>query len=212
MFGMVGHSNLGLPTRSAAKPWLAPWTMLPSATKALPRSPPPMANSPENPLPDYRGPRSDQSPDRPLGCQGRPCTRPRTHRPSPDASFRAGRVPGYRPFVRLRGDLPLLPDRADHLQPCGTGDIGREECLVNDVAHLIFPDVQTIPSDAKAGAPRRRTGNRQTVRRRPRRRAQNDLSVETALYRTGHGAKDVRHQVIALAALGAPVATFKGKA
>ncbi len=85
-----------------------------------------------------------------------------------------------------------------------------------DVAHLILPDdVQTRPSDAPAGGPSGRMGHTAI---RP---AQED--IERALEMLGearrpfvvlgHGARAVRGEVIALAeALGAPVATtFKGK-
>jgi thiamine pyrophosphate-dependent acetolactate synthase large subunit-like protein/nitrite reductase/ring-hydroxylating ferredoxin subunit len=85
-----------------------------------------------------------------------------------------------------------------------------------DVAHLIFPDdVQTIPSDAKAQEPQGRMG-------KPNIRPSNeDLDAARAMIAQakrpfivmGYGAKEVRLDVIALAEkLGAPVATtFKGK-
>ncbi len=85
-----------------------------------------------------------------------------------------------------------------------------------NVAHLIFPDdVQTIPSAAKAMGPEGRLG-RPVVRPAAE---ELDRAVEliAAARRPfivlGHGAKDVRGDVIALAeALRAPVATtFKGK-
>ncbi|MCR9254476.1 MAG: thiamine pyrophosphate-binding protein [Alphaproteobacteria bacterium] len=85
-----------------------------------------------------------------------------------------------------------------------------------DVAHLIFPDdVQTLPSDAKAGGPGGRLGLAAVKLA--------DADLEAALKMIakskrpfivlGHGAKEVREDVIALAeSLGAPVATtFKGK-
>ncbi|MEO0915157.1 MAG: thiamine pyrophosphate-binding protein, partial [Pseudomonadota bacterium] len=85
-----------------------------------------------------------------------------------------------------------------------------------DVSHLIFPDdVQTIPSDAAARGPEGRMGQQDV---RP-----SDEDMEAArkmiaaanrpLIVLGHGAKDAKDDVIAFAeALGAPVATtFKGK-
>jgi len=85
-----------------------------------------------------------------------------------------------------------------------------------DVAHLIFPDdVQTIPSDAKAVAPAGRVGG---ARVKP---ADADLAAALEMIAgsrrpfivLGYGAKEVRDEVIGLAeALDAPVATtFKGK-
>ncbi len=85
-----------------------------------------------------------------------------------------------------------------------------------DVANLIFPDdVQTRPSDRPAGTPEGRLG---TPVVRP---AQSDLDAALAMIQAarrpiivlGYGAKDVREQVIAMAErLGAPVlTTFKGK-
>ncbi len=85
-----------------------------------------------------------------------------------------------------------------------------------DVAHLIFPDdVQTIPSDAKAKGPEGRMGKPNI---RP---SDEDLDAARAMIAKakrpfivmGYGAKDIRGEVIALAEkLGAPVATtFKGK-
>lgn len=85
-----------------------------------------------------------------------------------------------------------------------------------DVAHLIFPDdVQTLPSDAPAGAPDGRIGGKQIMA------SDSDLDAATKMLNVakrpfvimGYGAKDVTGDVIALAeALGAPVATtFKGK-
>lgn len=85
-----------------------------------------------------------------------------------------------------------------------------------DVAHLIFPDdVQTLPSQAKAGWPAGRMG-KQVVK-------PNDDDIAAALdmigrarrpiFIVGHGAWDARNQIVALAeTLGAPVmTTFKAK-
>ncbi len=85
-----------------------------------------------------------------------------------------------------------------------------------DVAHLIFPDdVQTLPSDAAAAAP---TGRISTPVVKP-----SDTDVAEAiklinaakrpLIVIGHGAWEAKDQIIALAeTLGAPVVTtFKGK-
>ncbi|MEM8786649.1 MAG: thiamine pyrophosphate-dependent enzyme [Pseudomonadota bacterium] len=86
----------------------------------------------------------------------------------------------------------------------------------SNVAHLIFPDdVQTVPSDQRAGGPTGRMGGK---------RVQPDAEdVDMAFEMIskakrpfivlGFGAKDVKEEVIALAeAIGAPVATtFKGK-
>ena len=85
-----------------------------------------------------------------------------------------------------------------------------------DVAHLIFPDdVQTRPSSAPAGAPGGRLGGAVVVP------AEEDLAQAAALINgarrplivMGHGAIDAREAVIALAQrIGAPIATtFKGK-
>ena len=85
-----------------------------------------------------------------------------------------------------------------------------------DVAHLIFPDdVQTIPSDAKPQGP---TGRISAAVVRP---SAPDQAAALEMIRAakrpfivlGHGAADVADRVIALAErIGAPVATtFKGK-
>jgi pyruvate oxidase len=85
-----------------------------------------------------------------------------------------------------------------------------------DVAHLIFPDdVQTLPSGARAGAPSGRLGGSVVVP------AEADLAQAVAMINAakrpmiviGHGAVAARNAVIALAErIGAPVVTtFKGK-
>ena len=85
-----------------------------------------------------------------------------------------------------------------------------------DVAHLIFPDdVQTLPSGAKPGAPAGRLGGAVVVP------AEDDLAQAVALINAarrpmiviGHGAVAARASVIALAErIGATVVTtFKGK-
>ena len=85
-----------------------------------------------------------------------------------------------------------------------------------DVAHLIFPDdIQTIPSDAKAGGPAGRTGGDVVMP------SEADIDAAAALINEarrpiivmGYGAVVARDKVVALAeALGAPVlTTFKGK-
>ncbi len=85
-----------------------------------------------------------------------------------------------------------------------------------DVAHLIFPDdVQTLPSEAKARGPQGRTGGSVVVP------SEDDLSAAVQLINAakrpiivmGHGAIDARAVVIDFAEkIGAPVATtFKGK-
>jgi len=85
-----------------------------------------------------------------------------------------------------------------------------------DVAHLIFPDdVQTRPSDAPAGGPVGRLGRHVVVPNDDDLSAAADLinGAKRPIIVLGHGAADVRHQVVALAErLGAPVlTTFKGK-
>ncbi len=85
-----------------------------------------------------------------------------------------------------------------------------------NVAHLIFPDdVQTLPSDQKTGGPEGR------ISKTSIRPAQSDLDAASEIISqakrpliiVGHGAFDVRDQVADLAArLGAPVlTTFKAK-
>lgn len=92
-----------------------------------------------------------------------------------------------------------------------------KNAIINqDVAHLIFPDdVQTLPSDKPAGSPTGRLGRQDITP------AQAD--IETAVARinkakrpiivTGHGAIGARDQILAFAEkLGAPVVTtFKAK-
>ena len=85
-----------------------------------------------------------------------------------------------------------------------------------DVAHLIFPDdVQTIPSDSKAGSPEGRTGGDVIVPSDDALAAACELirNAERPVIAMGHGAVSAREAVIALAErLGAPVmTTFKGK-
>ncbi|MEM8870171.1 MAG: thiamine pyrophosphate-binding protein [Pseudomonadota bacterium] len=85
-----------------------------------------------------------------------------------------------------------------------------------DVAHLIFPDdVQTMPSDAPARGPEGRIGGHEAQA------SEDDLARAVEMLGNakrpfivlGYGARDVATDVIALAErLGAPVATtFKGK-
>lgn len=85
-----------------------------------------------------------------------------------------------------------------------------------DVAHLIFPDdVQTLPSDKPAGAPTGRMGGTRVTP------AAEDMDAAIALLNSakrpmivvGHGAHGARDQIIALAErIGAPVVTtFKAK-
>ena len=85
-----------------------------------------------------------------------------------------------------------------------------------DVAHLIFPDdVQTIPSDAPAATPDGRMGNPVVIP------ADEDVDAAVNLIKQskrpmvviGHGAVEALDQIIAFAEkLGAPVVTtFKGK-
>ena len=85
-----------------------------------------------------------------------------------------------------------------------------------DVAHLIFPDdVQTTPSDARAGAPQGRLSGTDIVP------SAADCvaaiaklnSAKRPIIVVGHGAYDARDQIIALAEkIGAPVlTTFKAK-
>ena len=85
-----------------------------------------------------------------------------------------------------------------------------------DVAHLIFPDdVQTIPSDAPAATPDGRMGNPVVIP------ADEDVDAAVKLIKgskrpmvvIGHGAVEALDQIIAFAEkLGAPVVTtFKGK-
>ena len=108
---------------------------------------------------------------------------------------------------------PVLPS-SNHAElaslACKTAIVER------NVAHLIFPDdVQTIPSDAPARGPEGRMGRAVVLP------SGKDMEEALAMITTaerpfivlGHGAKDVRSDVIALAeALHAPVATtFKGK-
>ena len=85
-----------------------------------------------------------------------------------------------------------------------------------DVAHLIFPDdVQTIPSDAKAGSPQGRIGEDVVVPSEDALEAASDLiqNAKRPIIVMGHGAVSARNAVIELAErLGAPVmTTFKGK-
>ncbi len=88
--------------------------------------------------------------------------------------------------------------------------------LERDVSHLIFPDdIQTLPSDAAAGKPDGRLGGQVVIP------AADDLNRAVELINgakrpiviIGHGAVESRIAVIALAEkLGAPVlTTFKGK-
>ena len=85
-----------------------------------------------------------------------------------------------------------------------------------NVAHLIFPDdVQTLPSDKKAGGPAGRVTHAAVVP------AQSDIDAAVALLNgakrpmivVGHGAYGARDKIIALAEkIGAPVVTtFKAK-
>ncbi|MEM7643860.1 MAG: thiamine pyrophosphate-binding protein [Pseudomonadota bacterium] len=88
--------------------------------------------------------------------------------------------------------------------------------IERDVAHLIFPDdVQTLPSDARAGGP---SGRMSTPLVKPA-DAEVDRAVEMInqakrpIITMGHGAWEARDAIIGLAeTIGAPVlTTFKGK-
>lgn len=88
--------------------------------------------------------------------------------------------------------------------------------IERDVAHLIFPDdIQTQPSDAKAGGPQGRLGAPVVLPRDEDVAAAIEMisSAKRPMIIMGHGAWDARDEIIALAeALGAPVVTtFKGK-
>jgi len=85
-----------------------------------------------------------------------------------------------------------------------------------DVAHLIFPDdVQTTPSDARAGAPQGRLSGTDIVPSAADCAAAIAKlnSAKRPIIVVGHGAYDARDQIIALAEkIGAPVlTTFKAK-
>jgi thiamine pyrophosphate-dependent acetolactate synthase large subunit-like protein len=85
-----------------------------------------------------------------------------------------------------------------------------------DVAHLVFPDeVQELPSDAPAGGPTGRTGDRTIAPPAEvlAQAADRLAAAERPLVIVGAGARHEMGPVLALAeALGAPVATtFKGK-
>ncbi len=92
-----------------------------------------------------------------------------------------------------------------------------KNAIVNqDVAHLIFPDdMQTNPSDAPAGGPTGRMGGTRVTP------SKDDIDAAVSLLNSakrpmivvGHGAYDAREQIIALAEkIGAPVVTtFKAK-
>lgn len=85
-----------------------------------------------------------------------------------------------------------------------------------DVANLIFPDdVQTVPSDAEAGKPAGRVSGHEIA---PSARDIDEAvrlidAARRPIIVMGHGATDARHAVVQLAeSLGAPVlTTFKGK-
>ncbi len=112
-----------------------------------------------------------------------------------------------------RFSQPLLPSS----KPAELASLACKTALIErDVAHLIFPDdVQTLPSTAPAGGPEGRVSG-------PVVKPHNDdvgaaLKMINAAKRPliiiGHGAWDARDQIIALAEqIGAPVVTtFKGK-
>jgi thiamine pyrophosphate-dependent acetolactate synthase large subunit-like protein/nitrite reductase/ring-hydroxylating ferredoxin subunit len=85
-----------------------------------------------------------------------------------------------------------------------------------DVAHLIFPDdVQTLPSSARAGAPTGRLGGSVVAPAEADLRQAVDMinAARRPMIVIGHGAVVARQAVIALAErIGAPVVTtFKGK-
>ncbi len=88
--------------------------------------------------------------------------------------------------------------------------------LERDVAHLVFPDdVQTLPSDAPAGGPTGRMGGSSVVPSKEDLDAAADLinAAKRPIIVIGHGAVEARDAVIALAEkLDAPVlTTFKAK-
>jgi len=84
-----------------------------------------------------------------------------------------------------------------------------------DVAHLVFPDdVQTVPSEAKAGAPTGRISGMAVVPSEADLAGAADMinAAQRPMIVMGHGATEVRSAVIAFAEqIGAPVVTtFKG--
>ncbi len=112
-----------------------------------------------------------------------------------------------------RFSQPVLPS-SNHTE---LATLAMKNALVErDVAHLIFPDdVQTIPSDAKAAVPSGRMSGAVVKPSDADIDAAVDLiqNAQRPMLIIGHGAWEARDQVIALAEnLGAPVATtFKGK-
>ena len=92
-----------------------------------------------------------------------------------------------------------------------------KNAIVNqDVAHLIFPDdVQTIPSDKPAGAPEGRMGGTRVVPAADDIAASAEMinGAQRPMFVVGHGAYDAKDQIIAFAEkIGAPVVTtFKAK-
>ena len=173
VFGMVGHSNLGLAD--------AVRRQVEAGDADLHRDPPRgrgelrrlgvrQAHRPPGGLPVDRRPGRDQPADRALGREGRPRADPRPDRPGRPPGARPGRLPGGRPARGLRRRRRLGPDRPPREPPRELMALALKHAIVGrDVSHLVFPDgVQTRP--AREGARARPGGARGGAGHRPARR------------------------------------------
>jgi nitrite reductase/ring-hydroxylating ferredoxin subunit len=172
VFGMVGHSNLGLADALRRQEEAGKLTYIgirhEGAAAFAASAYGKLTGRPAACL-TIAGPGRHQPAHRPVGREGRPRAGARAHRPGRHAGARPGRVPGGRPERRVRlgrrWSQPVLHDS----NPVELMNLACKNALLRrDVAHLIFPDeVQTLP----APEARRRAGRgARLARPRSRRR------------------------------------------
>ena len=120
VFGMVGHSNLGLADalrrqEEAGQAHLHRHP--PRGRRRVRRLRLRQAHRPPGGVPDDRRPRRHEPAHRAVGREGRPRAGARAHRPGQHAGARPGRVPGGRPVRRVRLGRRVEPAGAARLQP-----------------------------------------------------------------------------------------------
>ena len=192
VFGMVGHSNLGLADALRRQEEAGKLTYIgirhEGAAAFAASAYGKLTGRPAACL-TIAGPGRHQPAHRAVGREGRPRAGARAHRPGRHAGARPGRVPGGRP-ARPRsarsppGARPVLRDS----NPVELMNLACKNALLRrDVAHLIFPDeVQTLPAPegAAAGGP---DGPRVAARRSRRPRSRSTTRCELLARREAAG-------------------------
>ena len=130
VFGMVGHSNLGLADAirlRVADGDLAYVGVRHEGAAAFAASAYGKLHRPPCGLSDHCGSGCDKPHDRSLGRQGRPCTGAGADRSGADPGVRARRFPGHRSQVGVRSRLAFLAACAEHVQPPRTDVAGLQD-------------------------------------------------------------------------------------